>query len=125
MTHHSTDQLLQGTATLLPALPPADAVAALDSSVLSIRVRTAGLCTTGDAAKWFPYGMGRRQSKRSAAYARAACLGCTVREECLELALRAEAEPSNDVHGVFGGTAPWEREAMLRARMAASRAAAS
>jgi hypothetical protein len=100
-------------------------VAALGSGLLSARVRTAGLCTTGDADKWFPYGMGRRQSKRSAAYARAVCLGCTVREECLELALRAEAEPSNDAHGVFGATAPWERDVMLRARAAASRAVAS
>ena len=59
---------------------------------------------------------GSRARRQYAEYARAACLGCSVIEECLELALRIEARPRNGSHGVWGGTAPWERAAMIRAR---------
>lgn len=125
MTQESTDLPLPGTATaLLPARPPAAAVAALPSRVLRPRLLSARRpCAAGDDRTWFPPEPADPAASRAAlaAYARAACLGCVVvRDECLELALRAEAEPGNGAHGVFGGTAPWEREIMLRARRAAA-----
>ena len=77
----------------LPALLPCPEVAGMSGEALSHRVAL--------AAKF-------------AAHARAACLGCPVTEECLELALRAEGVKG--AHGVRGATAPWERQEMIRAR---------
>jgi hypothetical protein len=121
--------LARPAAALLPARPPSAAVAALPSRVLYLRVQSVRRpCAAGDPRTWFPPEPADPDASRTAlaAYARAACLGCVVaRDECLELALRAETEPGVDAHGVFGATAPWEREVMLRARAATGQAVAS
>jgi hypothetical protein len=113
-----------GASALLPARPPGGAAAALSTAVLSRRVGAAGLCSDSNSDRWFPQRMlGWKARVQYAAYARAACLGCSVIEECLELALRIEARPRNGSHGVWGGTAPWERAAMICARRASGEAA--
>lgn len=100
----------------LPALPPGQEVAAMSSEALSHRVAAAALCAgDSDEATWFPDPIrGHSARAKFAAHARAACLGCPVTEECLELALRTE--PVKGAHGVRGATAPWERAEMIRAR---------
>jgi Transcription factor WhiB len=47
--------------------------------------------------------------------ARRLCAPCPIREACLELALRYEARGVG-AWGVWGGTAPWTRRQLLRAR---------
>jgi hypothetical protein len=98
---------------LLPARPPSAAVAALSAAVLSHRVGAAGKCSdTADDRCYPALPDGHRQGEW-ASYARALCLGCTVRDECLELALRYEALTGAS-YGVWGGTAPHERTEILR-----------
>lgn len=48
----------------------------------------------------------------STADAKAVCAGCSVREDCLESALRLS---SSDDHGVWGGTSARQRRQMRRA----------
>jgi WhiB family redox-sensing transcriptional regulator len=45
--------------------------------------------------------------------ARNVCLACTVRQDCLEMALST----SDDQYGMFGGKTPKEREAIKWQRM--------
>jgi hypothetical protein len=89
----------------------------MKTAVLSHRVRAAGLCSDAADDRCYPSIPGQARH-RLAEYARARCLGCTVIEECLELALRIEAQKKDSSYGIWGGTAPWERKAMLRAREA-------
>lgn len=58
--------------------------------------------------------------------ARALCADCPLRAECLELALREEHDlPRTWVHGIRGGTAPWQRARLIvrRRRIAAQQSA--
>lgn len=93
--------------------PPSAAVAALPAAVLSHRVGAAGKCSDTADDRCYPALPDGRHPGELASYARALCLGCTVRDECLELALRYEAL-TRASHGVWGGTAPHERTEMLR-----------
>lgn len=90
-------------------------IAILTSAQLSARVTEAGLCVDAADDTWFPMepttDHGRAEYE---AYARKACAGCPVRSECLILALRTEARPAIEPHGIWGGTAPWVRKRMLR-----------
>lgn len=112
------------------ALPRA-AVAALDTGVLSHRVTAVGRCSdrAADAERWFPAdepGPDAAEGERRAfeAAARRACRGCTVRQMCLELALRDE-ERGAPAHGIYGGRAPWERDELRARRRARELAVAS
>jgi Transcription factor WhiB len=107
-------------AGLLPAHQPGQAVRAMKTAVLSHRVGAAGLCSDAADDRCYPSIPGQARG-RLAEYARARCLGCTVIEECLELALRIEAQKKDSSHGIWGGTAPWERRDLIEARKAARR----
>ncbi len=67
---------------------------------------------------WFPAEPGRGyQPGRRAQYearARALCRVCPVELECLELAIRREGPARG--HGIAGGTAPWQRQAIKASR---------
>jgi hypothetical protein len=107
---------------------PGPEVADLPMPVLSHRVGAAGLCSDSNDNWWFPAEPDRdaaiEERLAVAQYARAACLGCTVQRECLELALRIEALPWVRSHGVWGGLASWERDALRRRRRDRARRAA-
>jgi hypothetical protein len=109
-------------------------VTSLPTAVLARRVLRRGHCVGGaDPDDWFPPEpwaypaardpQGEGAARARAAYeakARAACGGCPVIASCLEMALRVEANlPATSCYGVFGATAPWERQEMLEARAAA------
>lgn len=49
------------------------------------------------------------------------CGGCPVREQCLELAMRAEGDRMGYRYGMFGGLNPKERSALARQRAKAVR----
>jgi Transcription factor WhiB len=76
------------------------------------------LCVAPDAdpEDWFP-AEPRRRSMACARYeyrALALCRGCTVAIECLELTLLREGPVRG--HGIAGGTAPWQRQAIKASR---------
>jgi WhiB family redox-sensing transcriptional regulator len=82
--------------------------------------RSAGACLTADPDLFFPIssaGLGEQQI----AEARAVCVACVVRRECLEFALAHE-----QVYGIWGGTTPEDRQRdRRRRRRAAARTAAA
>lgn len=98
----------------------------MTGETLRRRVAAAAKCAGScDDEIWFPSAMtGSSARAKYAEHARAACLGCPVAEECLELALRAENGPGGS-HGVRGAVAPWERQTMIRDRRRARTAVAS
>ncbi len=110
------------SAALLPARPPGPAVRAMSTSVLSHRAGLAGKCSDAGDDRAFPEPpRGGWTPSREAEYARRLCDGCTVTGECLELALRFEDRPGRyRSFGVWGGTTPRERQAMIRARRVAA-----
>jgi hypothetical protein len=67
---------------------------------------------------WFPAepGSGYRPKARARYEARAValCRGCPVAVECLELAMLREGPARG--HGIAGGTAPWQRQAVKASR---------
>lgn len=87
---------------------------------------SAGSCATApDPDAWHPTEPRREEIAESGraeyvALARTLCAGCPAADACLELALRMEARTGRS-HGVWGGTAPWEREQLIRARRARQR----
>jgi WhiB family redox-sensing transcriptional regulator len=92
-------------------------VTELHTEVLRVLTSTAAACRYGDTDDWFPAEPELGQAR--VVYeelARRRCAGCPVRRECLELALRYEARPMIQPYGIWGGTAPWQREAILRSR---------
>lgn len=58
---------------------------------------------------------GRYSPRTQARRAKAACDGCLAKKACLELALQLEADAGSS-WGYWGGTAPAERQAILRDR---------
>lgn len=73
---------------------------------------------SADDDPWFAPEPGPRARRERAGYeaqARRLCGSCPVRGVCLELALRYE-DRGLAAWGVWGGTAPWTRRSMLRAR---------
>ncbi len=77
-------------------------------------------CVAADAnpEEWFPAepGPGNQGCARSLyeALALRLCRGCPVALECLELTLRREGPARG--HGISGGTAPWQRQAIKASR---------
>jgi WhiB family redox-sensing transcriptional regulator len=65
-------------------------------------------CKTEDPELFFPAGHGGA-AELQAEVAKAVCLGCPVRQECLECALTYREE------GVWGGTTEIERKALRKA----------
>ncbi len=67
---------------------------------------------------WFPTEPGPGSQTRARALyealALALCRGCPVALECLELTLRREGPARG--HGISGGTAPWQRQAIKASR---------
>jgi WhiB family transcriptional regulator, redox-sensing transcriptional regulator len=61
-------------------------------------------CRDQDPERFFP----ESGEQVKAAEAKAICSGCQVRDQCLELAVKAAGGLDHD-HGVFGGTLPTER----------------
>jgi hypothetical protein len=98
------------------------AVPAMSSPVLMHRAGAAGKCSDSNDDTWFPPEPepGADEGERFAYedYAREACHGCPVTSECRELAVRIESRPGTEPHGIAGGLAPWQRETMIRARLA-------
>jgi WhiB family transcriptional regulator, redox-sensing transcriptional regulator len=70
-------------------------------------------CRGDDSSLFFAPSYFERKEEKDAreARAKAICARCTVREECLEYALRIR-EP----HGVWGGMNELERRALIRQR---------
>ena len=72
---------------------------------------------------WFPVEPGSGYRPRARAryetQALALCRECPVAVECLEMALLREGPARG--HGVFGGTAPWQRQRIKASRAQAVR----
>lgn len=117
MTLNSNPIRRPQVAVAFPALLPPPAVAELRPATLADRVMGAARCAGDvDDRRWQPQGNGVRHT-RQAERARAACAGCPVVQECLELGLRIESQRgSGGPRGIRGGTAPWERRELIRQR---------
>jgi WhiB family transcriptional regulator, redox-sensing transcriptional regulator len=74
--------------------------------------RAASACLNTDPDVFFPVAVGSAASKQIARAMRI-CAGCTVRQQCLDFAMR-----SGEKDGIWGGTTPEER---IRARRAPHR----
>jgi WhiB family redox-sensing transcriptional regulator len=70
-------------------------------------------CRGEDSTYFFAPNYFERRSEKEAreAVAKAICLHCPVREDCLEYALRIR-----EAHGIWGGLNEMERRALLRRR---------
>jgi WhiB family transcriptional regulator, redox-sensing transcriptional regulator len=80
--------------------------------------RSLAACLSADPDLFFPIsstGLAERQIAR----AKAICAGCPVRGECLEFAVTHD-----QVHGIWGGTTPEDRQRDRRRRRRRSAAAA-
>jgi WhiB family redox-sensing transcriptional regulator len=79
--------------------------------------REAGACLTADPDLFFPVAVGDGDAARQqVSRALRICADCTVKQQCLEFAMRTR-EPV----GIWGGTTPEERARVLRARSRRSR----
>lgn len=74
--------------------------------------RAASACLNTDPDVFFPVAVGSAASKQVARAMRI-CASCTVRQQCLDFAMR-----SGEKDGIWGGTTPEER---VRARRAHNR----
>lgn len=75
---------------------------------LAERVEEHGLCSgTPNDTVWFP------NKTITPDMARQACAGCPVVAECLELALREEANTLGGSWGIFGAATPDERRELI------------
>ena len=72
--------------------------------------RAASACLNTDPDVFFPVAVGSAASKQVARAMRI-CAGCTVRQQCLDFAMR-----SGEKDGIWGGTTPEERVRARRAR---------
>jgi len=72
--------------------------------------RAASACLNTDPDVFFPVAVGSAASKQVARAMRI-CAGCTVRQQCLDFAMR-----SGEKDGIWGGTTPEERIRDRRAR---------
>ena len=70
-----------------------------------------GACRTADPDLFFPIAVGTSVAAQQIARAQRICAGCTVRQQCLDFAMRTR-EPA----GIWGGTTPEERLRVHRAR---------
>ena len=112
----------------MSTIMPDRSVLSTPADRLSAAVTKHGKCvgsSTPDA--WFPpepdhYTQeSARARRRYEEHARRLCSGCPVQLHCLEMALRAEAAlPLTWIHGIYGGTAPWQRARIIRYRRRAA-----
>jgi WhiB family redox-sensing transcriptional regulator len=72
--------------------------------------RAASACLTADPDLFFPIAAGTADASQ-VSRARRICAGCTVRQQCLDFAVR-----SGEKDGIWGGTTPEERVRDRRAR---------
>jgi WhiB family transcriptional regulator, redox-sensing transcriptional regulator len=70
--------------------------------------RAASACLNTDPDVFFPVAVGSAASKQVARAMRI-CAGCTVRQQCLDFAMR-----SGEKDGIWGGTTPEERRRLRR-----------
>jgi hypothetical protein len=100
--------------TSISHFPPE--TASLTSPQLSAIVSEFGQCSGANDDRWYPdvEPADERGRAEYESYARKVCAGCLVRSECLDLALRVKSRYGVRAHGIWGGTAPWRRERMLR-----------
>jgi WhiB family redox-sensing transcriptional regulator len=76
----------------------------------AIEWRAASACLDTDPDVFFPVAVGSAASKQVERAMRI-CAGCTVRQQCLDFAIR-----SGEKDGIWGGTTPDERIRVRRAR---------
>jgi WhiB family redox-sensing transcriptional regulator len=76
----------------------------------AIEWRAASACLDTDPDVFFPVAVGSAASKQVERAMRI-CAGCTVRQQCLDFAIR-----SGEKDGIWGGTTPDERTRVRRAR---------
>jgi hypothetical protein len=90
---------------------------AITDRALWLVVDEQGACSTGALTPddWYPDSTPAEAARREAAAALSVCADCTVREQCLELALR---DWTVGQHGIWGGTVPAERERLRANRVA-------
>jgi hypothetical protein len=94
----------------------------LSSRELWLILAVYAACAYGDVNpdSWFPVSVDTDAARREAADALAVCSACLVRAHCLELSLR---HWTIGQHGIWGGTLPSERKALLDRRAAVRRRA--
>ena len=80
--------------------------------------RAAGACLSADPDLFFPISSSG-PAERQIARAKTICAGCRVRRECLEFAITHD-----QVHGIWGGTTPEDRQRERRRKRRAAAAAA-
>jgi WhiB family redox-sensing transcriptional regulator len=73
--------------------------------------RAEGACRTADPDIFFPVAVGTAVAAKQVARALLICAGCTVRQQCLDFAMR-----TRETAGIWGGTTPEERIRVHRAR---------
>jgi WhiB family transcriptional regulator, redox-sensing transcriptional regulator len=78
--------------------------------------RSAGACLSADPDLFFPIAATGPVEERQVAIARRICAVCSVKQQCLDFAMR-----SGEAHGIWGGTTPDERIRARRARTAQRR----
>src|ERR1700722_3382806 len=90
---------------------------AITDRALWLVVDEQGACSTGALTPddWYPDSAPAEAARREAAAALSVCADCTVRDQCLELALR---DWTGGQHGIWGGTVPAERERLRANRVA-------
>ncbi|MBB2742896.1 UNVERIFIED_ORG: hypothetical protein FHR35_002718 [Microbispora rosea subsp. rosea] len=115
--------------------PVLRSVYAQPTGTLTRRVVTRGACVgTKEPDAWFPPEPTPQRNEpvealiakreQYEALAQQLCKPCPVRAECLELALREEAQlPRTWLHGIRGGTAPWQRLNLIVQRRRATKKA--
>lgn len=95
------------------------AAMAMTSQQLMHRVGAAGRCSDAADDTWFPTEPANETERIAYEdYAREACAGCSVIQECRELNQRIESRPGIRPHGIVGGLAPWERTSDQRTAVA-------
>jgi len=72
--------------------------------------RAAGACLSADPELFFPIATGHSMTRETRMALRI-CAVCTVRQECLDFAMR-----SPEMHGIWGGTTPEDRLRTRRRR---------
>lgn len=93
----------------LADLQPGQPVTDMTDRELDERINAFGKCTNRpDDAVFFP------DRAITPDDAKAACAGCPIIAECLEAALRVEAKPYRQPHGIYGGKTPDERRNLVQ-----------
>jgi WhiB family redox-sensing transcriptional regulator len=80
--------------------------------------RAAGACLHADPDLFFPVSTTGRVLEQIAK-AKAVCVQCPVRQECLKF-----AQAHDPIHGIWGGTTPEDRQRARRREQRAARARA-